>query len=96
MSEPAGNPLTTTQILQMRAAELARRKIWLPRLVYESLPFAYITVGFGAFFATLYIPEWYWVVPYYFLFACASIHAGLFIWAKRLAARRKRRNASDD
>ena len=92
MSSPAQERLTTTQILAVRAGDLAKRRIWLPRIVYESLPFAYITVGFAAFFATLYIPEWYWVVPYYFLFACASIHAGLHVWTKRFRARLGRRS----
>lgn len=81
--------LSTTQILTVRANEMATNRVWLPRIVYESLPFIYVTTGFAAFFATLYVPEWYWVIPYYFLFACASIHTGLYIWTKRFLARRR-------
>ena len=94
MAIPTTKNLSTTQILTVRANEMATNRVWLPRIIYESLPFIYVTTGFAAFFATLYVPEWYWVIPYYFLFACASIHTGLFIWTKRFLARRRRVNST--
>ncbi len=87
MNKADDQRMTTTQILSVGARRLARRRVWLPRTLYECLPFAYISTGFAAFFATLYIPEWYWVVPYYLLIACASIHAGIYIWIRRFSAR---------
>lgn len=87
MRAAGSNLLTTTQILSRQAATIATRRVWLPRVIYEALPFVYITTGFSAFFGTLYVPEWYWIVPYYFLFACGCIHAGLYVWIRRYVAR---------
>ena len=68
---------------------MATRKIWLPKLLYDSLPYFYLVSGFLAFFATLYISEWFWVLPHYLLFSAACIHLGVLIY------RRRRRAASD-
>jgi len=48
-----------------KAVKLASRKIWLPKLLYAAVPFFYIASGIAAFFATLYIREWFWVLPQY-------------------------------
>ena len=71
------------------------RKIWLPRLIYSCLPWFYLGSGIAAFFGTLYINEWFWVLPHYLLFSAACIHFGIVIAAKRRAARNnsKRPNA---
>ena len=66
------------------------RKIWLPKLLYDCLPYFYLTAGFAAVFATLYISEWFWLMPHYCLFAVACIHLGVTIYRKR------RRNGSSD
>lgn len=79
---------TTTQIIAERAMAIAKRRVWLPALVYECLPYFYITAGFAAVFATLYIAEWYWVVPYYLLLAALAIHAGIMVWRRRRSERR--------
>ena len=50
------------------------RRVWLPRLLYDCLPYFYLTAGFAAFFATLYINEWFWVLPHYLLFSAACLH----------------------
>jgi len=60
--------------LARRAGRLAGRKVWLPKIVYDALPYYYLTAGFAAFFATLYISDWFWVVPHYLLFSCACLH----------------------
>lgn len=62
---------------------LLTRKIWLPKLLYNSLPYFYLTAGFAAFFATLYIAEWFWVLPHYLLFSAACVHLALFVYGKR-------------
>lgn len=90
MAQPQPDFLSATQVLRMSTNSFLRRKIWLPRAVYEALPFAYISVGFAALFATLYIPEWYWTLPFYFLFAFGVIHFGVHIWVKRFSARAAR------
>lgn len=73
-----------------RANGLLSRKIWLPKLLYELLPYFYIAAGFAAFFATLYISEWFWVLPHYLLFSAACVHLGIFVY------RRRNHGASDD
>ena len=59
------------------------RKIWLPKMLYDSLPYFYLTAGFAAFFATLYISEWFWVLPHYLLFSAACMHLGVFVIRRR-------------
>lgn len=60
--------------LASNVGQLAGRKVWLPKIVYDALPYYYLTAGFAAFFATLYISDWFWVVPHYLLFSCACLH----------------------
>ena len=72
--DSASPPATATFLL---------KKIWLPRIVYDALPYFYLTAGFAAFFATLYISEWFWVVPHYILFSGVCLHLGATIYARR-------------
>ena len=65
------------------AEGLLQRKIWLPKLVYDCLPYFYLTAGFAAFFSTLYISEWFWILPHYLLFSAACLHLGFAIRARR-------------
>ncbi len=64
------------------------RKIWLPKLVYDCLPYFYLLSGIAALFATLYINQWFWVVPHYLLFSAACLHFGIAVF------RRRRKNES--
>ncbi|MDH3620233.1 MAG: hypothetical protein OER91_05040 [Gammaproteobacteria bacterium] len=91
LSTTAGKParLSDTQEITRKTGNVATRKIWLPKLLYDSLPYFYLVSGFLAFFATLYISEWFWVLPHYLLFSAACIHLGVLIY------RRRRRAASD-
>lgn len=67
---------------------LLQKRIWLPKLLYDGLPYFYLTAGFAAFFATLYINEWFWVLPHYLLFSAACLHLGF-------AVRRRRTKSGD-
>lgn len=78
-----GAQATNTGELRRRGRSLANRRVWLPTLVYEALPYFYITAGFLALFATLYVSAWYWVLPYYLLFAGCCLHLGVRIWSRR-------------
>jgi hypothetical protein len=40
-----------------KVESLLHKKIWLPKFVYDGLPYFYLTAGFAAFFATLYISD---------------------------------------
>jgi hypothetical protein len=66
------------------------RKIWLPKLLYTALPWFYVGAGISSFLATLYINEWFWILPHYVLFSIACIHLGLVIH------RRRRKAAADE
>jgi len=85
-------PLTSTQILARKAGNVATRRIWLPKLIYDGLPYFYLTAGFAAFFATLYISDWFWVLPHYLLFSAGCVHLAFVV--SRL--RRRRRAAEPD
>ena len=65
------------------AEGLLQKKIWLPKLVYDCMPYFYLTAGFAAFFATLYISEWFWILPHYLLFSAACLHLGFAIRRRR-------------
>jgi hypothetical protein len=84
-STTAGKParLTETQKLTHKAGNLFSRKIWLPKLFYNALPFFYLAAGFMAFLATLYISEWFWVLPHYLLFSVACLHLGIMVYRRR-------------
>ena len=83
-------PFTHTQRIERGHGNFATRKIWIPKLVYASLPWFYVTSGIAAFLATLYISEWFWILPHYVLFSIACIHLGVFV------LRRRHRDTSGD
>ena len=79
-----------TQHVTRDAGNLLTRKIWLPKLLYALLPYFYFAAGIAAFLATMYISEWFWVLPHYLLFSAACVHLGVFVY------RRRRHAASDN
>ena len=83
--------LYPAQDVPQKTGSLLTRKIWLPRIVYDCLPYFYLTAGFAAFFATLYISEWFWVLPHYLLFSAACVHLAFAVYSRR---RRSERGAS--
>ncbi|MEX2496574.1 MAG: hypothetical protein WD448_10820 [Woeseia sp.] len=84
---PKQIPLTATPDLTRSLEKLATKKIWLPKLLYDSLPYFYLFAGLAAFFAALYISDWFWVLPHYTLFAAACLHLAGAVYLRR----RKRR-----
>jgi hypothetical protein len=75
--------LTETQEMTRNAGHLMSRKIWLPRTLYAALPFFYIVAGIAALAATLYVSDWFWILPHYLLFSAASLHMGILVLRKR-------------
>ncbi len=94
LSSAAGKAteLSETEDKSRKAGGVVSRKIWLPKLLYDALPFFYIASGIAAFFATLYINEWFWVLPHYVLFSAACLHLGIFVYRRR---HRKARTDAD-
>lgn len=75
--------LTDTQQLVNETGNTLARKIWLPKVIYDLLPVFYIVSGIAALLATLYISEWFWVLPHYLLFSAACLHLGGMIFRRR-------------
>ena len=91
-AEPHQMDLGANQEDSQQAEGLLQKKIWLPKFLYDGLPYFYLTAGFAAFFATLYINEWFWILPHYLLFSAACLHLGFAVrrW------RSKGRNSAKD
>ena len=75
--------LSDTQQIQRDSGKLIERKIWLPKMLYDAVPYFYFVAGIAAFFATLYINQWFWVLPHYVLFSAFCIHFGIVIYRRR-------------
>lgn len=69
------------------------RKLWLPRAVYEVMPYVYVCLGLLALASAIYLPGWTWVLPYLLLIGLACLHAGLALIALRYRFRRRSRPA---
>jgi hypothetical protein len=80
--------LDQTQSIGSVAAHAATRKIWLPKFLYDAIPWFYLVSGLGAFVATLYVSEWFWVLPHYLLFSAACVHLGFLVLRRRRSADR--------
>lgn len=79
-----GSPdLTSTQEVTRHTGSLVSRKIWLPKALYDALPYFYLVAGITAFFATLYISNWLWILPHYLLFSAACLHLGVLVLRRR-------------
>lgn len=81
-----------SQAIDRSTGSVVARKIWLPKALYEALPFFYLVSGVLAFFATLYVSAWFWIVPHYLLFSGACVHLG-FVVIQRRARHRKRQRS---
>ena len=79
-----------SQAIDRDTGKLAARKIWLPKALYDALPFFYLASGILAFLATLYISAWFWIVPHYLLFSAACVHLGIVILRRRSRPRESR------
>ncbi len=75
--------LSDTQEVTRSTGSVISRKIWLPKAIYDSLPYFYLVAGVAAFFATLYISNWLWVLPHYLLFSAACVHLGVLVLRRR-------------
>jgi hypothetical protein len=87
--------LSSTQEVARNAGNFVSRKIWLPKLLYDCLPYFYLTAGFAAFFATLYISDWFWVLPHYILFSAACLHLSYAVYRRRTRTTKRDPDPSD-
>lgn len=84
-SSTAGKPerMSDTQRVSHDAGSLMTRKIWLPKTLYDLLPYFYLIAGVSALLASLYIGNWLWALPHYLLFSVACLHLGAVIYRRR-------------
>ena len=75
--------LSETQQITRDAGKFMSRKIWLPKALYNVLPYFYLFAGVSALLTTIYISGWVWVLPHYLLFAVACLHMGLLVHRRR-------------
>jgi hypothetical protein len=80
--ELRGNPIS-------RIRKILLRRLWLPKFVYESLPYLYILCGMAALASALYTPDWTWILPWAVLIGLICLHAGLAVVALRYRVRCK-------
>jgi fatty acid desaturase len=88
-AETKSGRLTDTQEVTRDTGSLVSRKIWLPKAIYDALPFFYLVAGTSAFLATLYISNWLWVLPHYLLFSAACLHLGVLVLRRRRRPRER-------
>jgi fatty acid desaturase len=75
--------LTDARETTRSASSFVSRKVWLPKALYDALPYFYLVSGAAAFLATVYISSWLWLLPHYLLFSAACIHLGVLILRRR-------------
>lgn len=83
LSTAAGNATSLKEAGDRESCSIASRRVWLPRLIYDSLPVFYLASGLAAFFATLYVSDWFWVLPHYVLFSGLCIHFSVIVYCRR-------------
>lgn len=88
--------LSDTQEVTRAAGSVVSRKIWLPKGLYDALPYFYLAAGVAAFLATLYISTWLWLLPHYLLFSPACLHLGVLILRRRKRTRQQPDIAESD
>jgi len=73
------------------------RRVWLPRILYEAMPWLYCVLGAAALAAGLFLPHPGWLAPYLLLLAVTALHLGVrFLMLRRryrLARLRRQRQA---
>ena len=88
--------LSDTQEVTRSTGSVISRKIWLPKAIYDSLPYFYLVAGVAAFLATLYISNWLWVLPHYLLFSAACVHLGVLVLRRRRRPRERQDLPAND
>ena len=76
-----------------RPARRPLRRVWLPRLLYEAMPWIYCGLGASALLSGLFLADPAWMAPYLRLLAVTGLHAGvgLFLLRRRYRLGRLRR-----
>jgi len=79
-----------------RLISLVTRRIWLPKFIYFCIPWFYLLAGVGALLASLYISNWYWILPHYVIFSVACLHVGAVIFRRRKVSSESDSSSKDE
>ena len=79
-----------------RIRRVLLRKIWLPRFLYEALPYIDISCGLSALYAAAHATGWALLLPYVILVGLISLHAGIAIATMRYRFRTRFKKTRND
>jgi hypothetical protein len=68
----------------------AFRRVWLPTVLYEAVPWVYCSLGAAALLSGLFLPHPGWLAAYLLLVAVTALHAGLWVLMLRRRHRLRR------
>lgn len=95
-ANPQDLPLSLRNHASSKRLGVIGKRVWLPKLLYDGLPYFYLTAGFAAIFATLYISDWFWILPHYLLFSAACMHLAYVVYRQRRNAACANQTAAQD
>jgi len=75
-----------------RMRKILWRRLWLPRFIYEALPYLYIACGAAALASAIHTPDWTWILPWAILVGLICLHAGLALATLRYRVRNRERD----
>ncbi len=75
--------------------KLLLKRLWLPPVLYEALPYLYMLCGLIALGSAAYSPRWTWILPWAILVGLICLHAGIALATLRYRFRRRRENRSN-
>jgi hypothetical protein len=82
-SAPKSATKRKAQVPAWFAWSILTRRVWLPKIFYDAVPYFYLAAGVVAFLTTLYVAEWFWVLPHYLLFSLVCLHFGIIVLRRR-------------
>ena len=71
------------QTIGQSIGRFLQQKIWLPKIMYDVVPYFYLTNGLGALWATVYVADWFWFLPVSIISAMACFHLAHRIYSLR-------------
>ncbi len=72
------------------------RKIWLPKLLYDAVPWFYCLAGTMALLATFYIGGWLKAPPHALILPVSCLQLAVWVLLKRLRGRSQASRVDDD
>lgn len=64
-----------------------QQRVWLPKIMYNLVPYFYLTNGVGALWATVHVTDWFWFLPVSITSATACFHLAHRIFSLRRSAK---------